>query len=183
MGSAPEASQSQIRVGEVGKDPKGPDLQSLFIVGNCDLAEQMIFEKLRERNPHLFPVMPDAQTPTGVSSGTFAREWKCPTCNFNVFASREMCYKCGTGRPVTGGTPAMDKLTQVLTTLATPVPTPAEVKAAAAKAAESRSYWMCRKCGNMNHSSRPQCNMCKTYKPGSEPIRDNQLLLRPAPWD
>merc|ERR1711972_283653 len=146
-----------------------------YIVGNCDLAEQMIFEKLKERNPHLFPTVPDPATPTVPQPGVFARDWSCPGCGFNVFASREICYKCGTARPSGGGTAAFQ--TPAHAYLTTPPPPPNT------RASEMRSYWMCRKCANMNHNSRPACNMCKTYKPGCEPVRDNQLLLRPAPWD
>merc|ERR1712194_293105 len=109
-----QASRSQIRVGEVGQDPMGPELQSIFIIGNCDLAELMIFEKLKERNPHLFPVAPTAQTPTVPQTGVFARDWTCPGCSFNVFASREICYKCGTARPAGGG--------PVLTPVVAPAP-------------------------------------------------------------
>jgi len=170
-----QASRSQIRVGEVGQDPLGPDLQSIFIVGNCDLAEQMIFEKLKERNPHLFPIAPTADTPTVPQTGVFARDWHCPGCSFSVFASREICYKCGTPRPAAGGAPAPPGKRMV-----TLVETPAHSKVLQQR---ERTHWMCRKCANMNHMSRPACNYCKTWRPGYEPTRENQLMLRPAPWD
>lgn len=51
-------SQSDIQVDEMA-----PGIARVSIRGNCDLAQKLIFEKLKEKLPHLFPTFP-LPTPT-----------------------------------------------------------------------------------------------------------------------
>jgi polyribonucleotide nucleotidyltransferase len=45
-------SQSDIRIDQMGS------MSRVSIVGNCELAQQLIFDKLKENFPHLFRVTP-----------------------------------------------------------------------------------------------------------------------------
>lgn len=45
-------SQSDIQIDQMGS------MARVSIIGNCELAQKLIFDKLRENFPHLFPVPP-----------------------------------------------------------------------------------------------------------------------------
>ena len=38
-----------------------------------------------------------------MGGGAYAGDWICPSCDANVFASKNNCYKCQTPRPAVPG--------------------------------------------------------------------------------
>lgn len=97
-----EQTKSSIDIG-----PEGGALQTVIINGDVRLAEQLIFEKLAMKVPHLFPTLPGApgnlpppapltngrEAPGGVAGG-----WACKCGNFS-YSHRYSCKKCGALKP------------------------------------------------------------------------------------
>merc|ERR1712039_191390 len=100
-----ELSRSSI---QVGTPLPGGELQTVFVQGDCDLAEQLIFDKLRDRAPHWFVKGPGSKTAlinhvTGREApkgfGQQDREyWLCKCFNMN-FIHRTTCNRCFSPKP------------------------------------------------------------------------------------
>jgi len=82
----------------------GLEFAKITIRGNCEVAEKMLLEAVREKFPHLFPSMlaasgqqpsPIPPIPTPLPNGS----WQCFLCNNVNYFRRMECNSCRAPRP------------------------------------------------------------------------------------
>lgn len=97
------------------------------------------------------------------SGGGEGADWPCPQCNNINFASRMVCNmrKCGAPRPDRAALPFITGDTMGWGSPRKGAPMSA--------AASSNPEWVCIQCGNINYSTRENCNMriCGAPRPGT----------------
>lgn len=101
-----ELSKSSI---QIGVPVIGSFMQAIYLRGNCDLAEKLIWEKLRDRAPQYFQENPTAKagstctipvsaTDKGavkkVGGGSERTYWQCPRCSNMNYSHRPVCNRC-----------------------------------------------------------------------------------------